>query len=44
MPALWAWVLYASGFGAGLIRLSAFILSGVTAAIGLGMIRLLERR
>jgi hypothetical protein len=44
MPALWAWILYVSGLGAGLIRLSAFVLSGAAAAIGLGMIRLLERR
>ncbi|MGH2922575.1 MAG: hypothetical protein ACRDKH_00895 [Solirubrobacterales bacterium] len=44
MPVLWAWVLYASAFGPGLTRLCALALGVAAAAIGLGMIRLLDRR
>lgn len=44
LPALWTWVLYASGFGAGLIRLCAVALALAAAVVGLVMIRLLDRR
>jgi len=44
VPVMWAWTLYVSGFGPGLIRLCAVALGIVAAAIGFGMIRLLDRR
>jgi hypothetical protein len=44
MPACWAWVFYVSDFGASAVRLCALGLGLTAAAIGLGMIRLLDRR
>ena len=44
LPALWTWVLYASGFGASLVRVCAVALALTAAVVGLAMLRLLDRR
>ena len=43
IPLGWIWVLYASGFGRELVTVSAVVLSAAAAAIGLAMIRALDR-
>jgi len=44
IPLAWIWVLYASDFGRDLVTFSAVALSAAAAAIGMAMLRALDRR